>query len=185
MISEQELRDAVRRSRNQGFRALFDAYSGYVYAIIWYRIRGLGTHEDAEEAVSDVFANVFRMFDRIEEGKLQSYIRIVAKHAAIDTCRRLSARPESIPDDPDAFDPAAPETVEQESAFRELWEVLIDEIHALGEPDTTIVMQLCFYGRSAAETAKIVRLSPAAVRMRLTRARKRLRKALSDAGFTL
>ena len=78
-MTEQELRLAVRENRKDGYKALFQQYHSYVYAIVYNRIRSAGTHEDAEECVSDVFLDIFRQFDRIGEGKLQSYIRTIAK----------------------------------------------------------------------------------------------------------
>ena len=66
-MTESELRSAVNESRKEGFRILFQQYKGYVYAIVWNRICKVGSHEDAEECVSDVFTDVFRQFDQIEE----------------------------------------------------------------------------------------------------------------------
>ena len=186
MKSEQELRDAVRRSREQGYRELFEQYSGYVYAVIWYRIRSFGTHEDAEEAVSDVFSRLFRNFDKIEEGKLHNYICTITVNIATDTIRRLSSRPELLSDEEHEWQEAvSPEDVERDCELSEMRQILLDNIRNLGEPDTTIMMMICFYGRSTEETAKKVGLSAMAVRKRLSRIRKKLKKLLRDAGYSI
>ena len=76
MLSERELRSLAEQLQEEGFRAIFTQYSGYAYAIIWNHIRGIGTQEDAEEAVSDVFADLFRSIGKIEEGisRIEAFI---------------------------------------------------------------------------------------------------------------
>ena len=51
-MTEHELRALIGRSRDEGFRQLFQQYSGYVYAIVWNRISSVGSREDAEECIS-------------------------------------------------------------------------------------------------------------------------------------
>ena len=140
MKSEPELRDAVRQSRDKGFRQLFQQYSGYVYAIVWNRISSVGTREDAEECVSDIFSDIFLHFDEIEDGKLQSYIRTVTKRTAIDKFRSLSASPNTVSIEEQEMQEVLSELdVEQEHDAAELRKVLLDKIKALGEPDASIV----------------------------------------------
>ena len=181
MKSEPELRAAVKASREEGFRQIFQQYCGYVYAIVWNRISGVGTREDAEECVSDIFSDIFLQFDRIEEGKLQSYIRTVTKRTAIDKFRSLSASPDTVSIEEQEMQEVLSELdVEQEYDAADLRRVLLDTINALGEPDTSIVMMKYFYELKSDEIAKTVHMSPAAVRMRLSRAMKRLKNLLND-----
>ena len=42
-MTEKELRDAVQRSREEGFHALFQTYQRYVYAIVWDKLAAVGT----------------------------------------------------------------------------------------------------------------------------------------------
>ena len=186
IMTEHELRTLIGRSRDEGFRQLFQQYSGYVYAIVWNRISSVGSREDAEECMSDIFSEIFLHFDRIEDGKLQSYIRTVTKRTAIDAFRRLSNLPEMLSiDDEEAQEVASALDVEQaydESALRQ---ILLDKIQMLGEPDATIIMMKFFYDRKSDEIAKAVHLNPVAVRMRVNRAMTRLRKLLNDENITL
>ena len=183
-MTESELRSAVNESRKEGFRILFQQYKGYVYAIVWNRICKVGSHEDAEECVSDVFTDIFRQFDQIEEGKLQSFIRTVAKRRAINCFHRLTAKPAAVSlDDPDIGDVSSAVDIEQEHDKAELRQKLLDRIKALGEPDTTIIMMKYYYDSSPAEIAKAVHMNRAAVRMRLSRATKRLSKLLKEDGY--
>ena len=91
-MTEAELRVLIASEPEKGFRELFGCYKGYVYGIVWEHLRAVGTKEDAEECVSDVFTEVFFHFPEIREGMLQGYIGMAAKRQAIDVFRRLTAK---------------------------------------------------------------------------------------------
>ena len=91
-MTEQELRSAISSSRKEGYRILFQQYYPYVYRIVWNQIRVVGSKEDAEECVSDVFSDLFTHFNEAEEGALQGFIGMLARRRAIDLFRRLSSR---------------------------------------------------------------------------------------------
>lgn len=186
MKPERELREAVSRSRDEGFRQLFQQYSGYVYTIVWNRISSVGTREDAEECVSDIFSDIFLHFEQIGEGKLHSYIRTVTKRTAIDKFRSLSAAPDTVSIDGTEMQEAVSERdVEQDYDKLALRRVLLDAIQELGEPDAGILMMKYFYGLRSDEIARAVRMNPVAVRMRASRAMKRLRKLLDEKDISL
>ncbi|MBQ1375556.1 MAG: sigma-70 family RNA polymerase sigma factor, partial [Clostridia bacterium] len=65
----------------------------------------------------------------------------------------------------------------------EIRQILYDKVGELGESDSTIIIQKYFYGRSSKEIAKIVELSSDNVRARCSRAVKKLRELLLQAGF--
>ena len=69
----------------------------------------------------------------------------------------------------------------EESELRRLRYEKVDE---LGEPDSTIIIQKYYFGRSSKEIADIVELSADNVRVRCSRAIKRLKDMLFAAGFT-
>lgn len=186
MKSERELRDLAAQSQEDGFRAIFNQYSRYAYAIIWNHIRGVGTQEDAEEGVSDVFADLFQSFVKIEEGKLEGYIRMLSKRTAVDLFRRLSSRPEKVADEEEAWREAvSDEDIEQDHDKAYLQRQLLDCIRSLGEPDATIVFWKYFYDCSAEQIGEKVGLSRNAVWIRLNRAKAKLRKLLAEQGIDL
>ena len=59
---------------------------------------------------------------------------------------------------------------------------LLDAVKALGEPDSSIIMQKYYYGRNSADIADKVGMKPEAVRKRLSRAMDKLKKILTDIG---
>lgn len=184
-MTEEELRSLISRSQKDGFKALFRQYQNYVYSIIWGRLRNIGTIEDTEECVSDVFADVFIHFSDIHTGSLQAYIGTAAKRTAVDRYRKLSSGKEifseneyfsSIPDKEDLVN-----NIEISERNR----ILYEKINSLGEPDATLIIQKYYYDRKSKDIAKDVGLTPVAVRVRLSRALKRLKKLLTDENISL
>ena len=57
---------------------------------------------------------------------------------------------------------------------------ILQRIKELGEPDSVIIIQKYFYEQNANEIGRLIGMKPAAVRMRCTRAIKKLRSLLSD-----
>ena len=184
-MTEETLRAQVIRSKENGFRLLFQQYQSYVYTIVWSRIKEVCTKEDAEECISDVFAEVFLHFDEILPGALQGYIGTVAKRTAIDCFRRHTAKKNADLPAEDAADRPAPDDVAAEAERAEQYNALLEAVRSLGEPDATIVIQKYYYDRSAKEIAASVHLQPVNVRVRLNRALKRLKTLLTDDGFSL
>ena len=185
-MTEQELRSMIGRSQKEGFRALFQEYKGYVYAVVWNRIGHVGTREDTEECVSDVFAEIFLHYGEIRDGGLHGYIGMVAKRRSIDAYRRLSVREPGISLDDEGMQELADETdIQGDAESNSLRRTLLERIKSLGEPDSSILLQKFYYERSSSEIAKSLSLQPAAVRMRASRALKRLRAMLTEDGITL
>ena len=48
-----------KHSRSEAHQTLFDEYYNYVGTIVINHLRNVGTQEDIQECISDVFAKVF------------------------------------------------------------------------------------------------------------------------------
>lgn len=183
-MTDSELNALLRQSEQNGHAALFSEYGGYVYAIVYGRLRGVGSREDAEECVSDVFAEVFRSYDSDSrhDGDLKGFIAAIAKRRAIDAYRRLSGRPEQMALDA-AGELVSGEDVAESAEASEQSRMLMQCIEALGEPDAAIIIQKFYYRRTSREIAEALHMKPSAVRMRCSRALKLLEKKLTALGF--
>lgn len=184
-MTEADLRKEVIRSEENGFRLLFQQYQSYVYTIVWSRIKNVCTKEDAEECISDVFAEVFLHFSEIRQGALQGYIGTVAKRTAIDCFRAHTAKKSAVLPEEEMQNAAAPDDIAAEYEQAEQKNSLLEAIRSLGEPDASIIIQKYYYDRDAKEIAAAVHMQPVAVRVRLSRALKRLKTLLTDDGFSL
>lgn len=179
-VTDQELRTLMKQSADEGQRALFDQYFNYVYAIVFRILKDCGTHADAEECTVDTLADVMRHFHEIQGDSLKAYIGTAAKRKAINACRALIQQKKRLIPLSSIPEPSGEETVEETTEQNQLRQILLSRIAALGEPDTSILIQKFYYRRKSSEIARILGLSPTAVRQRCTRAVKRLKQELSD-----
>lgn len=184
-MTDHELRKLVSESQEDGFKALFQQYQSYVYTIVWNQLRTVGTPEDAEECISDVFMQVFLHFDEITDGSLKAYIGTAARHRAIDYFRRLSTARRNLDESTELSEIPSDENIETEMESSVENRILYEKIKQLGEPDATILFLKYFYRRKSKDIAKQVQLTPIAVRVRLNRALKKLRQLLTDEGISL
>lgn len=173
---------------DRAYRALFDEYCDYVYAVVYNKIGSLASREDIEECVSDVFAEVWFGFDNelAQSGDIKGYIGTVAKRRAINRFHSLKLRAGRSADDSESALGLARDAtdLESETDQAEVRRIMLKSIEALGEPDSTIIIHKYYYGHSSMQIAKMLSMKPSAVRMRTKRAVAKLGELLKDAGIT-
>lgn len=165
-----------RRERFEAaYRELYAPVCGYV-------LRRIRQREDAAEVVAETFATLWRRFDSCPEGdELRPWLFGVARRVAANQrrgARRRTALGERLAAcvDHDAFELLGPadDTSELARAFA-----------GLSEPDRELLSLVAWEGLTRDELAIALGTSRAVVRLRLHRARKRLRDALPPTQFRL
>ena len=175
--------ELMRSSPHDAHRALADEYVNYVYTIVYNKLRSSSANEDIEECVSDVFADVFSALEENSKyrGELKGFIGTVAKRRAIDYYRRVKNKTDNISIDEDRVGEIVSEyNVEEAVIDREMQAAIYERIKSLGEPDSSIIIYKYYYSKSSNEIAELLSMKPSAVRMRSSRALKRLKEILSD-----
>ena len=141
------------------------------------------------ECVGDVFADIYIYYDSSKQlgGDVSGFVGTVARRKAADHFAKLTRRtPETVSaDEENTSDIKAPDDTEKIVEDKEIHRALLNCIDLLGEPDSTIIIQKYFFMRSAKEISEYVSLTPEAVRARLSRALKKLRKELTAMNITL
>ena len=186
-MTDNEILSLIREKPPEGQRALFNKYYSYVYTIVNRILSGSGSSDDTEECVIDVFASVMMKLVPDESCSLKAYIGTTARNAAISMRRSLvikTGRNVSA-DDENMAEIADEEDIEGKSDKSETSELLLKKVSELGPPDSIIILQKYYYDKSSKEIAGMVGLNAVAVRMRCTRAMKRLKKLLEADGITL
>ena len=181
-MTDQEIIKLIHSSPHEGHRLLFDRYYSYVYAISVNILRNFGTAEDVEECVIDIFAAVLNKLDEINYESIKPFIGTVAKNTAISLRRSLAAKAgKSISLDEEEFSRlSSEERIDRNAENAELSKILLEKIKELGEPDSTIIIQRYFYERNAKEIGSMIGMNHSAVRMRCSRAVKKLRGLMKD-----
>lgn len=188
-MTHNEYRQLISEDKENAQRRLFDEYFNYVCTIVYNKLRSSGSREDIEDCVSDVFFDVYSCYDMNTklEGDIKGFIGTVASRKAVSYYHRLRNRNmcNISSEDAEAVLPPSEEDVAKTAELTELRGVLLELIDSLGEPDSSIIIQKYYYNRKSKEIAKLLSLSPVLIRVRCSRAVKRLRKKLSDADITL
>ncbi len=151
-------------------------YSAFYPRILRYLARLVGPDE-AEDVSQEVFIKISRSLGDYRGEGLSSWVYRIATNAALDKMRRASpiAIPEEEPVAPDSADTAEQHLIRGEMS--ECVRALIDEL-----PDTyrSVLILSEIEGLPDAEIASVVGATLETVKIRLHRARRRLREALVD-----
>lgn len=186
-MTDNEYREIYDKDPHKAQTELFYTYFNYVYAIVYNKLRSCARKEDIEECVEDVFTAVFISYDssRNFNGDIKGFIAIVARRTAISMYRRLTRYNEIYTDDTETADIADPESITEKTERSILKEKLLSLIKSLGEPDSDIIIQKYYYNMKSAEIAEKHSITPSLVRMKCSRALKKLKKLLADEGYDL
>jgi RNA polymerase sigma factor (sigma-70 family) len=152
-----------------------EKYRGLVWSIAR---RSLGNHADAEDAVQDVFIELWKHAGRFDPTMAAeiTFVTTVARRRLIDRHRRQARRPEAVPLAAEPTDAARSETehletVEEGRRARELLNRL--------RPEQRQVLELSFdEGMSQQEIAVATRLPLGTVKTHARRGLMRLRQLL-------
>ncbi|MGH9387073.1 MAG: sigma-70 family RNA polymerase sigma factor [Vicinamibacterales bacterium] len=152
--------------------------------------RILGTEEDARDAVQDAFLNAFRSLDRFQGGsRFSTWLHRIAVNAALMKLRTRRRRPEqsldhllpSYSEDGHHAERFASwdEPVDRALERAETQRLVRSHIDELPEKWRTVLVLRDIEGLDTEETARMLKLSPNAVKIRLHRARQALRTLLA------
>lgn len=185
-IDESDLLARLRAGDGAAFEELVRAYGGRMLAVARRMLR---TDEDARDAVQDAFLNAFRSIDRFEgNARISTWLHRIVVNAALMKLRTRRRKPEqSIEDLLPAFledghmaAPASPwrEVGEDPIEQQQLSRAVRDSIEALPEDYRNVLLLRDIEEVDTAETARLLNISPGAVKTRLHRARQALRGLL-------
>ena len=167
----------------EAFSYIIDTYSKLLWVIVGGILGKVGTSQDIEECISDVFVQLWRnpkAFDH-QKGSLKTFLAVIAKSKALDIYRKLSkskivALNEAIG--------AADDDLLDYIVDQEMSQALFAAIESLTEPNKEIVMRRYFFDEKPACIAKIISLPVKEVENRLYQSKLKLRKQLvGNGGF--
>ncbi len=179
---EHQLVRGIRQRDSRCLEVLVARYAAELYALVSHILGGLGSAEDAEEIVSDVFVAVWRELDEFDaqRGTLAKWIRMRAKYMALDQRRKRGRELETRAEkDVAALPDQAAEMAED---WLERKEGLRRALAELSELDRAIVYRRYFSEQPIREIAEAVGLTQRAVENRLWRARRALREKMTAIG---
>jgi RNA polymerase sigma-70 factor (ECF subfamily) len=187
--SDLELVRRIKRGDEQGFREMVDRYNARVYSLAYGVLRN---SEDAEEATQDAFLTLYRKIGTFDESKkFFSWFYRVALNAAYSRARRRKpgvtvAIDDYLPrfkEDGHAASielAALAEGAEDEAIARNLAERAEGFIADLPKAYRDAIWMVDVEEMKPADVAEILRISLAALKSRLHRARLYVRQRLLE-----
>lgn len=178
-------RSLVQGLKKQDITAIentIDKYTRLVSAVICNAACGNLTQQDVEEAVQDTFLSLWEHAQSVEDDKLKAYLCQIAKNKARDALRRLNRnRTVSIEEMVTDDGIYVADDIEKKTLS-----IAIDEaLSEIGEPDKEIVIRRYYYYQSSSEIGNILGLNAQTVRTKLSRAKAKLQKLLSERGISI
>ena len=180
MTTDKDLLLLLQNNPERGLDKLINIYSGLIYTIVYSKLANSST-QDIEECVSDIIFELYKNCSNIDlkKGSIKAYISIIAKRKAIDNFRKRDSKVQNISiDDEKQSDLPANTNIEVEIINAEARNILIQEINALGKPDSEIFIRKYYLGQSTKSIAKSLHLRENTVDKRVSRGLIRLRQSL-------
>ena len=166
-MTDRELLVLLKKKPDQALQLLSQRYAPLATAIAGRILPG--RVQDAEEIAADVLLRIWQKQKDLDPETLRGFVITTARNLAIDRYRILRRRNEVPLFD---HDQEAAEFLEDQV----LTKVLAEQIKVMSPPDGEIFLRHHLLLETAAEIAQRFGLTESAVRSRLHRMRKQLRK---------
>ena len=156
----------------ESFNRFYTAYKGRVFA---YLLRMTGDYHLSGDLTQESFTRYLSRYGKTSHNRALIYT--IARNAALDALRKR--REERLGDDDDAASPGDPERqlIEKQAFYR-----MIAAIQQLNPVDRELISLLATETFSYQAIAKLLDISEANVKVRVHRARLRLKAILDNGG---
>ncbi len=159
-------------------------YEKYYPKIVGYLRRLVGDH-DAEDVAQETFVKAAKALDGFRgDSSLSTWLYRIATNAAMDHLRKSASRPGDVPDDDsetgaEAQDPGTP-VLDTLLIRKDMNECIRGIVDSLPDNYRSVLVLSELEGFTNAEICEVLGLSLDTVKIRLHRARTRLRKELES-----
>ncbi|MCX6319517.1 MAG: RNA polymerase sigma factor [Bacteroidetes bacterium] len=177
-LNDNEIISKVLSGDHQAYAGLVDRYQSYVFTLA---LRMVKTREDAEEVAQDVFVKAFKyLADFKGASKFSTWLYTIVHNTGISFLRIKKLDVHSL-DNEQVFERAdnldsgmRANMVEQKSKIR----MVHDAISMLSPDDAQIITLFYKAEQSLEETAQVLGIETNAAKVRLHRARTRLKEKM-------
>ncbi len=176
---DDSLAEAMRDGDEAALAEVIQRYTAYAGTIVWSIVGGRLTEADAKEILSDVFYILWKNREKIQTGKLKSYLGRITRTKALDALRRAK-KGLRLEDDFVELPVSGPE---DEAVRAEAYAALRHALQALPEPDRTIFIRHYYYCQKTGVIAQRLGINIKTVQTKLRRGREILRRNLAEGGY--
>ena len=180
-MSDNELIQKILNQEQDAFVHMIDTYSKLLWVIVGGILGKVGTTQDIEECISDVYVQVWKNPESFnqQKGSLKTFLAIIARSKALDTYRKLSKS--KIVELDEAIKSTDDDLLDY-IVDKEMCQELYTAIESLTEPNKEIVIRRFFFEERPASIAKSTSLPIKEVENRLYQSKLKLREKLGGKG---
>jgi len=178
-LDEKKLVEMLHSKNRDTFLHLIEMYNKLLWVVVASVLGGVGTNEDIEECISDVYVRLWlnpEIYDP-QKGTLKTFITIVAKRKAFDKYRQLSKRKIIEFEEASFF---SEDELSENVIKNDLYNELFTAIQSLKEPDKEIMIRRYFLDEKPSFIANKISLSVKEIKNRLYQSKLRLKEMLKS-----
>lgn len=164
------------KSRNEkALDYLYESHLGLAYKIALDNLKDIGSREDIEECVSDIFVGVWNNIDKYngEVTTFKTWFCAVCRYKAIDYRRKLKSNTANVELDENEL--IEPLSVEDRVLIEEDIDALKGIIDSMPEVDRQIFIKRYILNEKIDDISKALGISRGAIDNRLSRGRKSIK----------
>lgn len=181
---ETRLAQRIAAGEERALGELYDRCGAGAYALAIAILRDAA---DAEEAVADAFAQVWRSAGSFDtsRGSLSAWVNTITRSRALDRLRARRRRSSALEraaqgsDEGLALSVGAPDPADARAEQGEVGRMVRDSLAALPEPQRRVIEMAYFGGLSQSEIAADLQEPLGTIKTRMRAGMERLRRALS------
>lgn len=179
-MQDEELLNILKNDPNTGMELLLNQYAGLIYSMVKHRLTGQSfCAADIEHCVADTFSEFYCDLEKYDKdtGSIRSWLCVIARNNTCDRLRRYYRETGTLSLDAEELPEPCSNDFSMEEALiaKEFRQKLLQEIKALGEPDTTILLRKYYRSETSREIAAGLNMTVSSVDTRAHRAIQKLR----------
>ncbi|MDR3238574.1 MAG: sigma-70 family RNA polymerase sigma factor [Clostridiales bacterium] len=176
-MTDEEIAKRIRKKDMAAFDTMMEQYNKLLWLVMGNILEKVGTPEDIEDCISDVYLKLLenpKMYNE-KKGSLKSFLVRVGKNMAIDRYRKLSRGriielPEQVA--------SAGEDILQSLIQKENAEKVLEAVSALKEPDREIMIRRYFFNEKIKVISEKMFLNTKEIENRLYQGKMKLKKLI-------
>jgi len=180
-LSDEMLIRKIQNGDQEAFSYMIRTYGKLLWIIVGGILGNIGTNQDIEECISDVYVQVWRnpaAFNH-QKGSLKTFLAVMAKSKALNVYRKFSkCKVVELDEAINSSDGDLLDYIVEKEISKELYAA----ISSLSEPDKEILLRRYFLDEKPATISEKIPLSLKEVNNRLYQSKIRLRKMLTESG---
>jgi len=181
LLSDEILIQKLHEGDQEAFSYMIHTYSKLLWVVAGGILGSIGTTQDIEECISDVYVQVWKnpMAFNHKKGSLKTFLAVIAKSKALNVYRKLSrTKMVELDEAVNSADSDLLDYILEKEMSRELYAA----ITSLTEPDKEILIRRYFFDEKPSIIATKISLSVKEVKNRLYQSKLKLRSKLAKSG---